>query len=73
MKAAMSDIWASGVCDVLGAPHLTIHDELNFSAPKNKVGREALAEVKRLMEEVVDISVKLTVDAKTGATWGACK
>ena len=24
MKAAMSDIWRSGVCDVLGAPHLTI-------------------------------------------------
>ena len=56
-----------------GAPHLTMHDELDFSAPENKAGREALAEVKRLMESVVDISVKLTVDAKTGKNWGACK
>jgi DNA polymerase I-like protein with 3'-5' exonuclease and polymerase domains len=73
MKAAMSDIWASGVCDVLGAPHSTIHDELNFSAPKNKAGREALADVKNIMESVINIAVKLTVDFKTGASWGACK
>jgi DNA polymerase I-like protein with 3'-5' exonuclease and polymerase domains len=32
-----------------------------------------LAEVKRIMENVVDISIKLTVDAKTGANWGVCK
>jgi DNA polymerase I-like protein with 3'-5' exonuclease and polymerase domains len=73
MKAAMSDIWSSGVCDVLGAPHLTVHDELDFSAPESKAGREALAEVKRLMEEVVDINIKLTVDFKTGKNWGMCK
>jgi DNA polymerase-1 len=73
MKAAMADIWTSGVCDVLGAPHLSVHDELDFSAPDSNAGREALAEVKRLMENVVDISVKLTVDAKTGKNWGECK
>ena len=33
-----------------------MHDELDFSAPENKAGREALAEVKRIMENVVDIS-----------------
>jgi DNA polymerase I-like protein with 3'-5' exonuclease and polymerase domains len=73
MKYAMSEVWTSGVCDVLGAPHLSVHDELDFSAPENKAGREALAEVKNIMESVVDISVKLTVDAKTGKNWGACK
>ena len=69
MKAAMADIWASGVCDVLGAPLLTIHDELDCIAPESKAGREALAEIKHIMENIVDISVKLTVDAKTGANW----
>ena len=73
LKVAMSDIWASGVCDVLGPPLLSIHDELDWSVPKSKAGREALAEVKRIMENVVDISIKLTVDAKTGANWGVCK
>jgi DNA polymerase-1 len=73
LKAGMSDIWNSGVCDVLGAPHSTIHDELNFSAPRTKAGREALAEVKRIMESVINIAVKQTVDAKTGANWGTCK
>jgi DNA polymerase I-like protein with 3'-5' exonuclease and polymerase domains len=73
MKAAMADIWHSGVCSVLGAPHLTVHDELSFSAPRTKAGREALAEVKRIMESVIDIDVQLTVDHKTGPNWGACK
>jgi DNA polymerase-1 len=73
MKAAMSDIWSSGVCNVLGAPHLTIHDELDWSAPDTKAGREALAEVKRLMESVVDLAVTLTVAFKTGKNWGEAK
>jgi DNA polymerase I-like protein with 3'-5' exonuclease and polymerase domains len=73
MKAAMSDIWRSGVCDVLGAPHLTIHDELDFSAPDTKAGHEALAEVKHLMESVVNLAVTLTVAFKTGKNWGEAK
>ena len=72
LKQAMADIWASGVCDVLGPPLITLHDELDWSAPNTKAGREALAEVKNIMETVVDISVKLTVDSKTGPNWG-CK
>lgn len=72
-KYAMSDIWASGVCDVLGAPHLTVHDELTFSAPPGKAGDEALAEVKNIMENVVDISVKLIADLKVGKNWGETK
>ena len=71
-KAAMCDLWASGVCDVFGPPLITLHDELDWSAPNTKAGREALAEIKNIMETVVDISVKLTVDSKTGPNWG-CK
>jgi DNA polymerase I-like protein with 3'-5' exonuclease and polymerase domains len=73
MKYAMADIWRSGVCAVLGAPHLTIHDELNFSAPDTTAGHEALAEVKNIMENVVNLAVTLTVAFKTGKNWGVCK
>ncbi|MGY4420784.1 DNA polymerase I-like protein with 3'-5' exonuclease and polymerase domains [Bradyrhizobium sp. JR6.1] len=73
MKLAMVNIWESGICDVLGAPHLTVHDELDGSYHDDKAGREALCELKHLMEHVVKLMVPLRVDAGTGANWGSCK
>jgi DNA polymerase I-like protein with 3'-5' exonuclease and polymerase domains len=73
MKLAMVNIWESGVCDVLGAPHLTVHDELDGSYYDDKAGREALRELKHLMETCVDLLVPLKVDAGTGPNWGSCE
>ena len=73
MKKAMVDIWESGVCDVIGAPHLTVHDELDYSYHDTRRGREALNEVKYMMENVVKISVPLIADLKTGLNWGDCE
>jgi len=73
MKKAMVDIYESGVCDVLGVPQLTVHDELCGSLPRTKVGEEAFEEMKHLMENTVRLSVPLTVDAKVGANWKECK
>jgi DNA polymerase I-like protein with 3'-5' exonuclease and polymerase domains len=73
MKLAMVNIWESGVCDVLGAPHLTVHDELDGSHHDDKAGREGLHEVKHLMETCVDLLVPLRVDASTGPDWGSCE
>jgi DNA polymerase I-like protein with 3'-5' exonuclease and polymerase domains len=78
MKRAMVDIWHSGVCDVLGAPFLTVHDELNWSVPRTKAGREAFAESNRIMEAVYStgkkkLRIPLKVDTATGANWAACK
>ena len=73
MKLAMVNIWESGICDVLGAPHLTVHDELDGSYHDDKAGREALRELKHLMEHVVKLMVPLRVDAGTGANWGSCE
>lgn len=70
MKKAMVDIWESGVIDILGAPHLTVHDELDFSAPKGKAGKEALKEVKHLMETTVELLVPIVADHKAGKSWG---
>lgn len=73
MKKAMVDIYESGVCDVLGVPQLTVHDELCGSLPRTKEGKEAYEEMKRLMESTVKLSVPLTVDGKIGANWKECK
>lgn len=70
MKAAMVDIWKSGVIDVLGVPQLTVHDELDGSMPDTPEGHEALGEMKRLMEGCIQLSIPLRVDVETGTNWG---
>jgi DNA polymerase-1 len=73
MKDAMVKIWESGVCDVIGVPHLTIHDELDLSSPDTKAGHEAVAEVKHIMEHTAQLNLPLKVDAQSGPNWGACE
>lgn len=73
MKKAMVEIYESGVCDVIGVPQLTVHDELDGSYPDTKIGREAVAEMKYLMENTVSLSVPLIADLKTGPNWGDCE
>jgi len=70
IKKAMVDVYESGVCDVLGVPLLTVHDELDFSVPNTPEGEEALQEVKRIMEDVVKLSLPLVVDLERGPNWG---
>lgn len=69
MKAAMVKVWESGVCDAIGAPLLTVHDELDLSAP---AGQEAVAEIKNIMETTAKLNLPLRVDVKSGPNWGAC-
>jgi DNA polymerase I-like protein with 3'-5' exonuclease and polymerase domains len=73
LKKAMVDIWKSGVCDVIGVPQLTVHDELVGSYPDTPAGREAVAHVKHLMENAVQLAVPLVVDAGVGKNWGDAK
>lgn len=72
MKKAMVDVWESGICDVLGVPLITVHDELDESVPKTAAGEEALAELVHLMENAVQLRVPVRADVKRGANWGAC-
>lgn len=73
MKKAMVLTWQSGACDVLGAPLITVHDELDLSVPRNPVAEEALAEVKRCMEEAIRLRVPVIAELERGANWGECK
>lgn len=73
MKKAMVDYWESGVVDVLGVPHLTVHDELDGSMPLTQIGWEAFHEVKYIMENAIKVSVPIISDAGVGETWAAAK
>lgn len=70
MKRAMLDIWNSGVCDVLGAPLVTVHDELGWSAPRTEAARAALAHAQHIMETCVKLKVPLVAEREQGADWG---
>lgn len=72
MKKAMVDVWESGVCDVIGPPLATIHDELCLSRPDTPAGIEAAREVKRIMETAIKLRVPVLAKAKSGPSWGAC-
>jgi DNA polymerase I-like protein with 3'-5' exonuclease and polymerase domains len=73
MKKAMVDVWESGICDVLGAPLLTVHDELNWSIPRTTEGQQAHDVALEIMENCVDLRVPLKVTSGRGKNWGAAK
>ena len=75
MKRAMLAIWNAGICDILGAPHITVHDELNWSVPRTDEAREAFRRSVEIMEAVYSerLAVPLLVDYATGENWAQCK
>lgn len=74
LKKGMQDAWRAGVCDVLGAPLVTVHDELGWSVPPgDKHAEEAAAEARRSMENAIPLCLPLMVDYDQGPNWGACK
>lgn len=70
MKKAMVDVWESGACDVVGAPLLTVHDELDWSDPGTTESDEAFIEIRRLMCEAIPLRVPVLVDEERGPNWG---
>lgn len=70
MKKAMVDVWEAG----LPFPMLiTVHDELDWSSPKTKQGREASKEVSRIMENAIELDIPVLVDHEIGTNWGQLK
>lgn len=75
MKKAMVDCEEAGVFDdtALGPPHLTVHDELDVSVPKTKIGKEAFKEMTHLMEQAIPLKVPVLVDSDLTSNWGEAK
>jgi DNA polymerase I-like protein with 3'-5' exonuclease and polymerase domains len=72
IKKAMAECDAAGVFDYTGIPHLTVHDELDWSDDGSKEAQEAFAEAERIMASCVPVRVPLLVDMSSGAHWGDC-
>jgi len=71
MKASMRSMWDAGLFEVL-TPLLTVHDEMNVSAPFSAAGDEAMHEMKHLMETVAPmLKVPLIAEVEVGMNWGA--
>lgn len=73
MKKAMVDCNEAGVFDVLGPPHLTVHDELDVSVPRTNIGREAFKEMVHIMEQAIPLKVPVLVDSDLTNNWGEAK
>ena len=72
MKSAMLKAHQDGIFDIIPL-HLTVHDELDNSVPDTKAGKDALEELKNIMETVIRLRVPLRVEIKTGENWGNVK
>jgi len=72
LKKALKDTWDAGVCRVLGAPLITVHDENDWSIPHSKEAEQAAAEARYIMENTVKLTVPMRVDWDRGANWGEC-
>jgi len=68
LKKAMLDNYKAGVFSVLH-PHLTVHDELDVSTPKNKKGIEAAKEMKYIMENCIKLKVPIKAEVEMGESW----
>ena len=71
LKFALLKAWDSGVFDVLKM-HLTVHDENVVSVPYNKIGAEANAELKHIMDMSFHDKLKVPMKAacELGPNWG---
>lgn len=72
MKKAMVDCYEAGVFDVLGPPHITVHDELDVSDDGTPAAAQAAREMQHIMETCVTLKVPLLVEVSGGPNWGAC-
>lgn len=70
IKAAMVAAWEAGYFDKVGYPHITVHDELNFSYHPDL--KKDFIEMKQILETPIKLSVPVIMDAEIGPDWGHC-
>ena len=64
----MVDAWDAGLFNILPI-HLTVHDEIDCSMPKTRVGIEAGAELRHIMETALTLRVPIIAEAEYGSNW----
>jgi len=71
LKKGMVDAYEQGLFKTIGVPHVTVHDELDFSFHPD-LNKEALA-IKECIETAVPLRVPVIMDAEIGTDWGNVK
>ena len=75
LKKGMVECYKAGLFaeDACGIPHLTVHDELDWSQQPGERVAKAFDEAQHVLENCVKLKVPLSVKMSTGKNWGACK
>lgn len=69
MKKAMLDLYNSGILDDIGMPHLTVHDELDWSIDK-ETQMKYFPEAIRIMQDAIPLKIPVLADIEAGPDWG---
>lgn len=70
MKLSMVESYRKGLYDVLDL-HITVHDELDVSIPATLEGAEAYIELKKTMEDCIELKVPVKAEMEIGDSWGS--
>lgn len=68
MKKAMVQVYESEILDVIDL-HITVHDELDSSVPKNPDGIKAIFQMQDIMESVYTLEVPIRAELEMGKNW----
>lgn len=71
MKLAMVMAHKEGIFDRIGYPHVTVHDELDFSYHPDM--KEDFDLLKEIMESAIPLNVPVLADFEFGPDWGHVK
>ena len=73
LKKGMLDAYKAGLFapDRLGFPHVTVHDELDFSYHPDQ--RQDFIELKKVIERAIPLKVPVVMDIELGTNWGNVK
>jgi DNA polymerase-1 len=69
MKAAMFESYQAGLLDGDLVPHLTVHDELDFSFIDIKKAKQ----LKEIFENVIKFKIPIRFNLEAGKNWATCK
>lgn len=71
IKKGLVDAEEAGLFDKVGYPHITVHDELDFSYHDDL--RKEFIELKHVMEHAIPLLVPMIMDTEIGPNWGDLK
>ena len=71
MKKGMVGAYNEGIFERTGYPHITVHDELDFSYHPDL--KKDFDDLRECMENAIQLKVPVVMDMETGPDWGHVK